>query len=327
MAGRHADIPLRVAALLTAARLRHAASGLMLAAALLVAGCASSLTARPVEDVHSEGAAHAGRVSPSADEPLAWTSIAGHKGLRYARDAGTPGQVLHWLKLDLRDPNLSLTLTPEADKGRTLPQFNGATDALAALNASFFTASFEPRGWTVSQGQPWSPVVSATDSPALSCDRQQHCTMALDRPVAAPRRSWLSVGGTPWLVRDGRARQPTDDAGCGFCVARHPRTAAGLDAEGRMLTFVLVEGRQADADGLSLADLAARLVAQGVHRALNLDGGGSTALLIQGRLVTGRPFNEPALRPLANALLIKSATDGGAAPAKSPAHTDPASHP
>ncbi|WAC73906.1 phosphodiester glycosidase family protein [Roseateles sp. SL47] len=252
----------------------------------------------------------AGCASPSAPpavsppSPLAWIPVEGAAGLLYARDTGSPGQVLHWLRLDLQDPTLSLSLTGPEQKGRTLDRFNGATQALAALNASFFTKRFEPRGWTVSSGQAWAPVIAAADSPMLSCDRSDQCQLALTRPVSAPQDSWLAVSGTPWLVRDGIARQPTDDAGCGFCAARHPRTALGLDSSGHLLTLVLVEGRRVEAEGLTLSDLAQRMRAQGVLQALNLDGGGSTALLLTGRLVTSRPFNEPMLRPLANALLI-----------------------
>ncbi|SEK80863.1 Predicted protein [Roseateles sp. YR242] len=264
---------------------------LLLATALLLAGCASP--AGPAPDV--------GDVEPEAAQ---WTPVGHQAGLVYEREAREPGQVLHWLRLDLQDPTLQLTLTPPAEKGRPLDRFDGAAQALAALNASFFTAAFEPRGWTVSEGQAWAPVLAAADSPLLSCDRLGRCQMTLSPPVPSPPSPWLAVAGTPWLVRNGQARQPGDDQGCGFCITRHPRTAVGLDASGRYLTLVLVEGRQVQADGLALADLAARMAARGVHQGLNLDGGGSTALLIEGRLVTGRPFNEPALRPLANALLI-----------------------
>jgi Phosphodiester glycosidase len=280
------------------------------ASVALLAGCASPSAPPAVSPLppHAE--------SPAA--PLAWIPVEGAAGLLYARDTNSPGQVLHWLRLDLQDPTLSLSLTGPEQKGRTLDRFNGATQALAALNASFFTKRFEPRGWTVSSGQAWAPVIAAADSPMLSCDRSYQCQLALTRPVSAPQDSWLAVSGTPWLVRDGIARQPTDDAGCGFCAAQHPRTALGLDRSGHLLTLVLVEGRQVEAEGLTLAGLAERMRAQGVMQGLNLDGGGSTALLIQGRLVTGRPFNESMLRPLANALLIER-RDSNPMPAGAPA--------
>jgi len=43
----------------------------------------------------------------------------------------------------------------------------------------------------------------------------------------------------------------------------------------------------------------------GARNALNLDGGGSSTMWLQGKSVVLRPFNEPVLRPVANALLIR----------------------
>lgn len=252
------------------------------------------------------GPADAAQADVTAAAPrLPWTPVDGAKGLLYAKDVATPGQVLHWLRLDLNDPTLVLTLTPPRDRGHTLDQFEGATQALVAVNASFFTSRFEPRGWTVSAGDVWTPVLAAAQSPLLQCNAAKQCDMHLTPPVPAPAPGGLAVGGTPWLIRDGVARQPSDDASCGFCKVRHPRTAVGLDDTRRFLTLVLVEGRQPGALGMTLSELAQQMRVHGVTQALNLDGGGSTALLLQGQLATGRPFNEPTLRPLANALIIR----------------------
>lgn len=270
--------------------------GLVALASATLTGCATPGT-RPAETAQADAAAAAPR--------LPWSPVDGAAGLLYAKDVATPGQVLHWLRLDLRDPTLALTLTPPRDRGQTLDQFEGATKALAAVNASFFTSRFEPRGWTVSAGEVWTPVLAAAVSPLLQCNAMKQCDMQLTPPVPAPPPGGLAVGGTPWLIRDGVARQPSDDASCAFCKVRHPRTAVGLDDARRFLTLVLVEGRQPGALGMTLSELAHQMRLRGVTQALNLDGGGSTALLLEGQLVTGRPFNEPLLRPLANALIIR----------------------
>lgn len=92
-----------------------------------------------------------------------------------------------------------------------------------------------------------------------------------------------SVGGTPVLVRDARAW--VRDDGTGFVSGRHPRTVAGWDAAGRVL-FVTVDGRQpAHSVGMTLPELADFLVGIGAVEALNLDGGGSTTMVIAGRVV------------------------------------------
>lgn len=262
------------------------------ALALWLSACASGPGTRPVSTVPIDAAA--------------WQAVAGQPGLLYRQDLTLPGRALHWLRLDLRDPGLQLRLSPPDERGRTLDQFSGAAQALAAVNASFFSREFQPRGLTRSQGQDWTPVMAVDQSPLLDCNRRSECRLQLQPPHTLAPDSWLAVAGTPWLVRDGQARQPQDDATCAnLCARTHPRTALGLDRSGRYLTLVLAEGRRGEVAGLSLSDLATLMVQAGVHQALNLDGGGSSSLLLQGRPVMQRPFNEPSLRPLANALLIQ----------------------
>lgn len=283
----------------------------LLAAALLTA-CAQWPAVRSDEN--------AARVAlaPAA----AWTPVAPDASLLYERDTHRPGEVLHWLRLDLQDPQLRLALTRPSERGRPLDRFDGASTALAAFNASFFTPAFEPRGLTVSEGEVWSPVVYPQGSPLIACDDQSRCRLQLQSPYALPGKTWLAVAGTPWLVRGGVARQPADDDTCpSFCAMTHPRTALGLDVTGRFLTVVLAEGRRGDVAGLSLSALADRLVSRGVYEAFNLDGGGSSSLLLLGKSVMARPFSEPALRSLANALLIQRVTSSAQPQAQTPTPT------
>ena len=92
-----------------------------------------------------------------------------------------------------------------------------------------------------------------------------------------------SVGGTPVLVRNALAWVKGD--GTGFVSGRHPRTAVGWDGAGRVL-MVTVDGRQpAHSIGMTLPDLADFLVAIGAVEALNLDGGGSTTMVVGNQVV------------------------------------------
>ena len=61
-----------------------------------------------------------------------------------------------------------------------------------------------------------------------------------------------------------------------------PRTAVGLDRPGRRLVIVVVDGRQAGySEGATLAELAQIIVEQKAYRAMNLDGGGSSTLVVE----------------------------------------------
>jgi hypothetical protein len=95
---------------------------------------------------------------------------------------------------------------------------------------------------------------------------------------------------------------PTDEA---FTPAqtdsRHPRTAVGQLADGRIV-FVAVDGRQAWSAGLDVRELARELVRLGTETAIAFDGGGGTALGVEGRLLNTP--SDGSERPIANALML-----------------------
>ena len=59
----------------------------------------------------------------------------------------------------------------------------------------------------------------------------------------------------------------------------HPRTAVGIDADGRRLLILVVDGRSAASRGYTMVELANMMQALGAENALNLDGGGSTTMV------------------------------------------------
>jgi len=62
-----------------------------------------------------------------------------------------------------------------------------------------------------------------------------------------------------------------------------PRTAVGLDRAGRRLVIVVVDGRQPGySDGATLTEVAQILMDTGVYTGFNLDGGGSSTLVMKG---------------------------------------------
>jgi exopolysaccharide biosynthesis protein len=64
--------------------------------------------------------------------------------------------------------------------------------------------------------------------------------------------------------------------------AIHPRTAVALDRARKTLWLVVVDGRQpGTSEGMSLRELADQLVELGAWSAINLDGGGSSVMLLR----------------------------------------------
>ncbi|MFN7018273.1 MAG: phosphodiester glycosidase family protein [Fimbriimonadales bacterium] len=114
-----------------------------------------------------------------------------------------------------------------------------------------------------------------------------------------------AVAGGPWLIRDGKILTP-DEQGGGFnpqtfVERRHPRTAVGRTAKGEVI-WLTVDGRQPHSQGATLTELAQILARYGAVEAINLDGGGSTTLVVRN-LVVNSP-SDGAERPVSNAWLV-----------------------
>lgn len=122
----------------------------------------------------------------------------------------------------------------------------------------------------------------------------------------APSPITQLVGGGTRLMRDGRSLAPFTG---GADTLRHPRTAVGTTRDGHLL-LVAVDGRQAGySAGMTLAELTTLMTRLGATDALNLDGGGSTAMVVNGR-VANRPSDATGERPVANALAVVGPVPG-----------------
>lgn len=86
---------------------------------------------------------------------------------------------------------------------------------------------------------------------------------------------------------------------------RHPRTAAGVSADGRTLILLTIDGRQPGVSvGATLPELADLMIELGAHDAVALDGGGSTSFFLKradGTLLTNKP-SDGHWRPVGNHL-------------------------
>ena len=150
-------------------------------------------------------------------------------------------------------------------------------NAVAAVNADFFDmfGDCSPSGLCVKNGR----VVANADSKRPFIGIKKDGT-----PVLATLEEYpelideldCAVSGLEMIVKDGRIFQwgPLEP----FSYVRHPRTAAGLTKDGKVLLLV-VDGRiPSYSNGASLVDLAEFMIARGADRAVNLDGGGSSVI-------------------------------------------------
>jgi exopolysaccharide biosynthesis protein len=125
-------------------------------------------------------------------------------------------------------------------------------------------------------------------------------------------RSTSVVNGGPELVRDGRLHvTPATDGMVqegnpsfyyGWAHKRNPRTLAGRDADGN-LVLVTADGRSTSALGLSIPETGLVALGLGLQDAINLDGGGSTTMVVGDQVITD-PSDATGERPVGDALLV-----------------------
>jgi len=85
--------------------------------------------------------------------------------------------------------------------------------------------------------------------------------------------------------------------------ARHPRTAVGVTASGKVLLAV-VDGRRPDSVGMTFSELADLMLELGAEEAMALDGGGSSEMIVDKKIVNVP--SDGAERRINNALLVIS---------------------
>ncbi len=116
-----------------------------------------------------------------------------------------------------------------------------------------------------------------------------------------------AVGGGPVLIQNGEINITNDQEikfGGRAINDKHPRTAMGYTGDGKLIMLV-IEGRfPGKAEGASLIQTAQMLKQAGCIEALNLDGGGSSTLLINGKQ-TITPSDKEGQRPVPAVVLVR----------------------
>ena len=113
------------------------------------------------------------------------------------------------------------------------------------------------------------------------------------------------VGGAGLLVREGRVPDDwmIEDLASGFAETRHPRTMIGTHGDGSVW-LVTVDGRQPQLSaGMTLFELRRLARTLRFTNALNLDGGGSTTMWVDGAIVNS-PSDAAGPRKVSDALIV-----------------------
>lgn len=227
--------------------------------------------------------------SASAD----WTPVAAGVEILERTDPG-PNRV-RAVRVDLCESGVRMRVTASNERGQRPSAWGAAVGAKVAINGGFFNAG-DPteydstlRGITYSGGVRWP---DAQDS-----NRQGYVAFGLRRStlfsegLAPPSEPWFEEavnGGVPILV-DGVVQGDN---------ARVPRTVVGLSQDGRYAYLVVVDGRSASSIGMTRTEIGALMLELGAYQAMNMDGGGSTAMWLAGRGLVNVPSDGSERRTL-----------------------------
>lgn len=224
-------------------------------------------------------------------------------GITYLRkDLTTPRpNAVHVVAIDLQTSNLEFLVTPSSKPDgtictRTTSKFLEEFKLHLAINADGWRyldpktvpgaacAKGDPvkvNGYAASRGIVYSRV--KTYEPEIYISLRNAVTVNL--PPVKPFNAFAGdrvVVDKGTLVKNLAATIP------------QPRTALGLNKNGRWLTLMVVDGRQEGySEGVTFPELGELLISYGVYTGVNLDGGGSSTMVIKGADGKPRVLNSP----------------------------------
>jgi len=213
--------------------------------------------------------------------------------------------VTHVLTVDTKSRGIEFLITPPDSEGetplkaRTTSQFLEEFNLQLAINGGGFSpwwshspADFYPHagdpvapfGFTASNGDVyWTTADTEGIPPALFINRKNALSFN-----NKPSRVHNAISGDRMIVLKGEVSPGLEDQ------ELDPRTALGINRNGRYLYLIVVDGRQSFySEGATFTELAQLLIQQGAYAAMSLDGGGSSTMVMEGE--DGRPviLNSP----------------------------------
>ncbi len=222
--------------------------------------------------------------------------------------------VINYIKFNLK--KLNPTVVSKTKDGLSKGSFEGISetglqflqrnDLDIAINANFFYPCCEEKpepknllGLVVSEGKIISPPYELKDEPCgkdcgkfsfiIKFDKTMDILNALDLKGLSSIQT--AVSGSHMIVDRGKIIKIEGT----FSTERHPRTVIGIDKKRESLILVVFDGRQKHySSGVTFEEASNWLTKLGAHKALNLDGGGSSIMAIKDKLGKAKAFNSPS---------------------------------
>lgn len=223
--------------------------------------------------------------------------------------------------------NISILTIPKTDTNRyhfdlahhsdtlmTTSQFAKKENALAAINGGFFnmdqggSVTYLEENDSIYQqniphGEKWA-IANWAKTGAIIIQKNGQLKIESAKASSFYEQSQLETSVLitgPFLIENG---EKIELIGAKFVKDRHPRTCICETKDSHLL--LTIDGRQAEAKGMSLLEVQDFLLTQKCITAINLDGGGSTTMWIKEAGVVNSPSDLFGERKVANAILVKA---------------------
>jgi exopolysaccharide biosynthesis protein len=244
-------------------------------------------------------------ITEEIDEGVYWKKYRGS-------DLNDARLSINLISVDLNRAQIELKLAYNQTVLTQTSDFAKQYQTIAAINGSFFSREYggsvvfmKEDEELIARGAAGRNVYTENGGIGWDSDFQP---LIMERPEAGWKTVSISTLLTagPLLIFESTLREFRDDP---FHQNRHPRTAVGITGDNQLL-LVTVDGRSFQSYGMTIPELAQFFSELGATHALNLDGGGSTAMWIHGAAgVVNYPsdnleFDHDGERPVSNALLI-----------------------
>lgn len=218
-----------------------------------------------------------------------WQEIA--PGIAYRTFEPTASVEYHVTRVDVREGSHALVTSRQSDRGLTVSRYADTIDALVAVNGDYFDELLQPTGRTLDVCGVWPVAPNVQRRETLVVFGESEAALIEPHQIESsglPAWAKYGVSGWPVLIRDCRALSGAEILGSNsFARQPHARTAVGLSSDRETLFLVLAEvSKDGRHRGVTLPHLAAFMHEElGACSAVNLDGGGSSAMVIREKRV------------------------------------------
>lgn len=186
--------------------------------------------------------------------------------------------------------------------GQMLTTMAKESGAIAAVNASGFkrnktTGALSPNGTLIIDGKLYADLGGSL----VGFNNDNVLVLTKESASDAIQNGMKNaVSFEPFLIVNGEASTFTGNFG-----GKRPRTAIGQRKDGIVL-FVVIDGNSSGTEGIEMQDLTNIFIRYGAYNAANLDGGGSSALVVNNKLINSpKGFGYSGERYLINAFIVK----------------------